>query len=1424
MQFQFADRTKPLTKRSLSSRIEKPTIKIHAAKQQCPWKTVIESRRTKTNCLSFSSLIMTKLLLFRIFVLTTIFAISLSAFSQTTPVNVPRLKKGDSIVIYYDVTINSGLPPAVTSISNQLSISGLNFLSFLSDDPRTISLFDPTITLLDPPPVVSSVVRKTPLNSLTNATTVIYTVNFSKIVNGVDVSDFTLANTASVNGTIASVSSSTGTSIDVTVNSITGDGTMRLDVNASGTGITDNYSKPLDGGFITGEIYSFDHTLPVLSSVTISSNNANTAYAKVGDIITLSFTASETIGTPTVTIATHSVTTTPGAGNSFTASYTMLVTDAEGIIPFTIDFADGVGNTGAQVATTTNSSSVIFDRTAPSVTIDQAAGQADPSGGTIINFTVVFNESVTGFATGDVIVSGTAGATTATVTEIAPMNGTTFNVAVGGMTTTGTVIATINAGVATDGAGHNNNASTSIDNTVTWVACQVTCPVVSPVNNDEGQCGAIVNYSPATTTGNCGTLTYSHPSGSFFPVGTTMVTVSSASTGQSCQFAVTVNDTEDPEITSCPGNQLANTANNLCTASVPFAAIATDNCSTGLTLKYYIGATEIFSPYNFPKGITTVMVKAKDAAGNEVTCTFEVTVNDNQVPSITPPTNKTFYTGAGAVVCSKLVSIADFGSASSSDNCGTPTVAITGVPAGNIFPVGNTILIYRATDGSNNTATAQQTITVIDNTPPVLSCPGNVTVYTGPGRNTCNQLATWTAPTPTDNCGIQSLAANKNPGDQFPIGNTTVTYTATDVNNNTSTCSFTVTVIDNTAPVISGCPSNITVYTGVGNNNCTQTATWTQPAATDNCSNITTWLSRSHVPGATFGIGTTPVTYVFEDGAGNRSTCSFSVTVVDNTAPVISNCPANITVTAGANCQATATWTSPTATDNCNGSLNYFSRSHAPGSTFGAGTTTVTYVFKDAANNESICFFTVTVSDNTPPTVSAVVATPSVIWPPDHKMKDIVLSYTSTDNCGCTPVVTVTSNEELQGTGDNDQSPDWQIIDATHLKLRAERGNGKEARVYTIRVTCTDASGNSTFKETEVRIAHNITSPHSGSPFIVGSTINFNGVFWDKQGNKHTGKWLIDDNTQVKAIVTEPSGTKNGKMTGSYKFTTAGIYKLQMNLTDQTGITSWTNTNDDLEEIVVIYDPNGGFTNGGGWFNSQAGAYKADPTAIGKASYGFTVNYFKNATNPKGEVQFELKVGNFEFNALNFDYMVVQGAKAQFRGTGKVIGGQSGIGFTMTVIDGQLDGTGTDKVRMKIYNKASGEIYYDNQPNASDAANPVNLVGTNSSVMIGGTIVNINNALTQKTTTAPAKEEEVVSSLQVNVAPNPSTSTFIVNVAVPDPKQKTIMQVFDNLGRLKETLNVTGNRVELGNKYLPGSYYIRVMNGKEHKEVKIIKM
>src|SRR5262249_15296826 len=116
---------------------------------------------------------------------------------------------------------------------------------------------------------------------------------------------------------------------------------------------------------------------------------------------------------------------------------------------------DAAGNVSVDATAT-----FVYDTVAPTVTINQAAGQVDPTNASPINFTAVFSESVTGFDGSDLTLTGTAGATTAVVTG----GPTTYNVAVSGMTGSGTVIATIGAGKAADAATNGNTASASTDN------------------------------------------------------------------------------------------------------------------------------------------------------------------------------------------------------------------------------------------------------------------------------------------------------------------------------------------------------------------------------------------------------------------------------------------------------------------------------------------------------------------------------------------------------------------------------------------------------------------------------------------------------------------------------------------------------------------------------------------------------------------------------------------------------------------------------------------------------------------------------------------------------------------------------------------------------------------------------------------------
>jgi hypothetical protein len=88
-------------------------------------------------------------------------------------------------------------------------------------------------------------------------------------------------------------------------------------------------------------------------------------------------------------------------------------------------------------------------------------------------------------------------------------------------------------------------------------------------------------------------------------------------------------------------------------------------------------------------------------------------------------------------------------------------------------------------------------------------------------------------------------------------------------------------------------------------------------------------------------------------------------------------------------------------------------------------------------------------------------------------MQVVTVSYSVSDNCaGGNCVLSVSSNEPINGQGDGDTAPDWEIVDAHHVRLRAERAGGGAGRIYTITVTCTDAAGHATVKTATVNVPH----------------------------------------------------------------------------------------------------------------------------------------------------------------------------------------------------------------------------------------------------------------------------------------------------------------------------------------------------------------
>jgi gliding motility-associated-like protein len=189
---------------------------------------------------------------------------------------------------------------------------------------------------------------------------------------------------------------------------------------------------------------------------------------------------------------------------------------------------------------------------------------------------------------------------------------------------------------------------------------------------------------------------------------------------------------------------------------------------------------------------------------------------------------------------------------------------------GSIFAQGKTTVTYSATDASGNTSTCSFVVNVMDSTPPILvDCPANIVLTT----DACRAPVEWSAPKSND-CDLSAINGSHNPGDLFPIGTTRVTYKASDILGNVSTCGFDVTVKNSSAPVISNCPVNIHLEANTHGN---ASATWIEPTVTAQCDEVT--LTNSHRPGDVFELGTTEVAYTVTDDSGNRSYCRFNVVV-----------------------------------------------------------------------------------------------------------------------------------------------------------------------------------------------------------------------------------------------------------------------------------------------------------------------------------------------------------------------------------------------------------------------------------------------------------------------------------------------------------------------------------------------------------------
>jgi gliding motility-associated-like protein len=408
----------------------------------------------------------------------------------------------------------------------------------------------------------------------------------------------------------------------------------------------------------------------------------------------------------------------------------------------------------------------------------------------------------------------------------------------------------------------NTNSCNQVVNVIDNQNPTISCPADIAVNNDPGHCFATPDLGSPVTADNCGIATVMNNAPASFPVGTTTVTwtvIDIHGNSATCQQTVTVTDNELPVIT-CPADISVTNDPGHCYATVNLGSPATnDNCGI-LTITNDAPAT-------FPVGNTKVTWTVHDIHGNTATCEQSVTVTDNELPTITCPSDISVNNDPGN--CSAVVEI---GTPLTNDNCGVASITND---APTDFPVGITLVTWTVTDIHGNSKTCQQRITVTDTEIPTVICPAAVSVNNDPGQ--CYSTTALVPPVTSDNCGIATVT-NDAPA-TFPVGSTNVTWTVTDIHGNLKTCVQTVTVTDTEKPTII-CPDNVTVSATPGKNFITVITG--NPVTHDNCG-VASVTNNAPVE---FPVGTTYVTWVVFDIHGNSDSCVQTVTVNERISPI----------------------------------------------------------------------------------------------------------------------------------------------------------------------------------------------------------------------------------------------------------------------------------------------------------------------------------------------------------------------------------------------------------------------------------------------------------------------------------------------------------------------------------------------------------
>ena len=431
------------------------------------------------------------------------------------------------------------------------------------------------------------------------------------------------------------------------------------------------------------------------------------------------------------------------------------------------------------------------------------------------------------------------------------------------------------------------------------------------------------------------------------------------------------------------------------------------------------GVEVITSPFYFELGATEVTASATNAVGTS-TCSFLVTVTDNQIPVITSNGDQDVFTDLD--VCGATVVV----SATATDNCFVGEVSgvrSDGLALDALYPVGVTTIAWNVIDeNGNNAQEVTQTITVEDNQIPVITSNGDQEVFID--LDVCGATVVVSA-SASDNCSVGLPIGVRSDGlaldALYPVGVTTISWNVIDENgNNAQEVTQTITVEDNQIPVITS-NGDQEVFTDL--DVCGATVV-VSASASDNCSVGLPIGVRSDglALDALYPVGVTTISWnVIDENGNNAQEVTQTITVEDNQIPVITSNGDQDVATDLDVCGATVV-VSASASDNCSVGLPIGERSDglALDALYPVGTTTIAWNVSDAnSNNAEEVIQTIVVTDNQMPNAITQNTTVQLDAAGIGSITVADIDNGSNDNCGVASVTLDNMNFDCSNVGAN---------------------------------------------------------------------------------------------------------------------------------------------------------------------------------------------------------------------------------------------------------------------------------------------------------------------------------------------------------------------------------------------------------------------